>query len=178
MQRLIAIILLTVALAAAPWAAQGPVPVQAAAPATVASAGFRVAPPPYQVGIASWYGAWFQGKETTSGERFNMYALTAAHRQLPFGTRVRVTNLTNHRSVVLRINDRGPVPASRVIDLSFAAARALGFYEDGLIPVRIDLVPQLGPERGAGWIGAFGASGPTEPRRDARLSRVGAGAKY
>lgn len=95
---------------------------------------------PYQVGIASWYGSDFQGQETTSGEPFNMYGLTAAHRTLPLGTRVRVTNLLNQRSVVLRINDRGPVPRERVIDLSYAAARDLGFRAEGLVPVRIDLV--------------------------------------
>lgn len=96
---------------------------------------------PWQVGMASWYGAEFQGRETTDGEHFNMYALTAAHRTLPFGTRVRVTNLLNQRSVILRINDRGPVPADRVVDLSYAAARALGACEDGVFPVRIELLP-------------------------------------
>jgi len=141
MQRFFAIILLTVALAAAPISARGPAPVARAKNSAPNPVAFSVAKPPYQVGIASWYGAWFQGKETTNGEHFNMYAMTAAHRQLPFGTRVKVTNLLNQRSVTLRINDRGPVPASRVIDLSYAAARAIGFYEDGLIPVRIDLVP-------------------------------------
>lgn len=142
MQRFLAIILLTVALAAAPLATREPAPAPAAAAEAPAGAVFSVAKPPYQVGIASWYGPWFQGKETTSGERFNMYAMTAAHRHLPLGTRVRVTNLLNQRSVTLRINDRGPVPTSRIIDLSYAAARAIGFYEDGLIPVRIDLLPR------------------------------------
>ena len=96
---------------------------------------------PYQVGIASWYGADFQGLETSSGVPFNMYALTAAHRSLPFGTRVRVTNLKNMRSVVVVVNDRGPVPRSRIIDLSFAAAQRLNFKADGLEPVRLDLLP-------------------------------------
>jgi len=146
MQRLFAILLLAFALSLGPAVARQPVAVKAAeaAPSAAAVAAPAVAPapaPPFQVGIASWYGAWFQGKETTDGEHFNMYAMTAAHRTLPFGTRVRVTNLLNHRSIVLRINDRGPVPTSRVIDLSWGAARAIGFYEDGLIPVRIDIVP-------------------------------------
>lgn len=105
----------------------------------------RGAAEPFQVGLASWYGAEFQGRETTSGERFDMDALTAAHRTLPFGTRVRVTNLSNLQSVVLRINDRGPVPAGRVIDLSWAAARALHAAADGLFPVRLDVLPKPSP---------------------------------
>lgn len=101
----------------------------------------RVTPPaPFQVGTASWYGSKFQGQETTSGERFNMFALTAAHRKLPFGTRIRVTNLNNFRSLILRVNDRGPVPKSRVLDVSYAAARALGFRREGMTLVRIDVV--------------------------------------
>lgn len=101
----------------------------------------RVPPPaPFQVGTASWYGPRFQGKETTSGERFNMFALTAAHRKLPLGTRIRVTNLANFRSLILRVNDRGPVPKSRILDVSYAAARALGFRGQGLALIRIDVV--------------------------------------
>ncbi|MEA1834648.1 septal ring lytic transglycosylase RlpA family protein [Methylobacterium durans] len=79
-----------------------------------------------QSGVASWYGPGFQGRRTANGERFNTHAMTAAHRTLPFGTRVRVTNRTNGRSVVVRINDRGPFVGGRVIDLSNASARALG----------------------------------------------------
>lgn len=95
--------------------------------------------------MASWYGAEFQGKETTDGEHFNMYAMTAAHRTLPFGTRVRVTDLLNQRSIVLRINDRGPVPQDRVLDLSYGAAKALGACGEGVIPVRIELLPKTAP---------------------------------
>jgi rare lipoprotein A len=108
----------------------------------VAAPPATLAPTPYQVGIASWYGPFFQGKETTSGQPFDMYGLTAAHRDLPLGTRVRVTNLLNHLAVVLKINDRGPVPASRIIDLSYAAARALHFTGEGTTPVRIDVLPR------------------------------------
>jgi rare lipoprotein A len=79
-----------------------------------------------QAGIASWYGPGFHGRTTANGERFNTHALTAAHRTLPFGTKVRVTNRNNGRSVVVRINDRGPYVGGRVIDLSNASARALG----------------------------------------------------
>jgi len=141
-QRLCAFLLLAVALVAAPAAARTPQPVATGGKGTPARTPSRpVDPLPYQVGLASWYGSYFQGRETTSGEPFNMYAMTAAHRELPLGTRVRVTNLENRRSVVLRINDRGPVPTSRTIDVSYAAACALGFRVEGLVPVRIDLLP-------------------------------------
>ena len=76
--------------------------------------------------MASWYGPGFQGRRTANGERFNTHELTAAHRSLPFGTRVRVTNKTNGRSVVVRINDRGHYAGGRVIDLSNASAQAIG----------------------------------------------------
>lgn len=79
-----------------------------------------------QAGVASWYGPGFHGRRTTNGERFNTQALTAAHRTLPFGARVRVTNAQTGRSVVVRINDRGPFVGGRVIDLSHASARAIG----------------------------------------------------
>lgn len=94
----------------------------------------------YQTGRASWYGKLFQGRETASGEDYDMNAMTCAHRSLPLGSLVKVTNLRNHRSVVLRVNDRGPVPRNRIIDLSYAAARFLGFGRRGTAPVRIDLI--------------------------------------
>jgi rare lipoprotein A len=77
-------------------------------------------------GLASWYGPGFHGRKTASGERFNTGAMTAAHRSLPFGTRVKVTNVKTGRAVVVRINDRGPFVGGRVIDLSHASARAIG----------------------------------------------------
>src|SRR5246127_5955562 len=82
---------------------------------------------PYQVGTASWYGSYFQGMETASGEPYNMYDMTAAHPTLPLGSFVKVTNLRNGRAVVVRVNDRGPVVDGRIIDLSYAAARALHY---------------------------------------------------
>jgi len=91
-------------------------------------------------GIASWYGPGFHGNRSASGERFNQNALTAAHRSLPFGTNVRVTNLNNGRSVIVRINDRGPYIRGRVIDLSAAAARVLGLIRTGVAPVRIEVL--------------------------------------
>ena len=92
-------------------------------------------------GIASWYGGKFHGRRTASGEPYNMYDLTAAHRWLPFGTLVRVTNLRNHRSVVVRINDRGPFVKNRIIDLSYAAARALDMIKSGTAPVVLEKLP-------------------------------------
>ena len=93
-----------------------------------------------QTGKASWYGDAHHGRKTASGETFDMNALTAAHRTLPLGTRVLVTNLANGRSIEVRINDRGPVIPDRIIDLSFAAARALGGVGAGVFRVRIAVV--------------------------------------
>jgi len=98
-------------------------------------------PKPYQVGVASWYGDYFQGRPTASGELYDMHELTAAHPTLPLGTLVRVTNLRNGRSVVLRVNDRGPVVDGRIIDVSYNAAKVLDFKARGLQRVRLDLVP-------------------------------------
>ncbi|MDX2228963.1 MAG: septal ring lytic transglycosylase RlpA family protein [Leptolyngbyaceae cyanobacterium bins.349] len=92
------------------------------------------------VGWASWYGPGFHGNPSASGERFNQHALTAAHRTLPFGTRVLVTNLDNGQSVMVRINDRGPFHGNRVIDLSTGAARVLGLIQSGVARVRLDVV--------------------------------------
>ena len=97
---------------------------------------------PYQVGTASWYGDYFEGRPTASGEPFNMYDMTAAHLTLPLGTLVRVTNLHNHRSVIVRINDRGPYVDGRIVDLSYNAARVLHFDQQGLQRVRLDVVPR------------------------------------
>jgi rare lipoprotein A len=94
-----------------------------------------------QVGLASWYGADFQGKPTASGQIFDEEKLTAAHRTLPLRSRVRVTNLENGRSVEVRVNDRGPYVQGRVLDLSTRAAKALGMHKEGLALVRIELLP-------------------------------------
>jgi rare lipoprotein A len=92
------------------------------------------------VGVASWYGGKFHGRTTASGEPYDMHAMTAAHPNLPFGTKVRVTNLENGRSVVLRINDRGPFAKRRIIDVSRHAAEHLGFLGSGLARVRIEVI--------------------------------------
>jgi rare lipoprotein A len=93
-----------------------------------------------RVGYASWYGRDFHGRRTASGEAFDMNALTAAHATLPMPTIVRVTNLANGRSVVLRINDRGPFADDRIIDVSRAAARELRFSERGVARVRVTVM--------------------------------------
>jgi rare lipoprotein A len=94
----------------------------------------------FQFGRASWYGHALQGLPTATGEAYDMNAMTCAHRTLPLGSLVRVTNLRNHRSLVLRVNDRGPMIETRVVDLSYAAAKRLGFSHVGTVRVRIDLV--------------------------------------
>ena len=95
---------------------------------------------PYQIGTASWYGEYFDGKPTASGEDYDMYDMTAAHPTLPLGSYVRVTNLRNGRAVVVKVNDRGPLVAGRIIDLSYGAAQVLQFQQRGLQKVRLDLV--------------------------------------
>lgn len=90
------------------------------------------------VGLASWYGQRHHGRPTASGETFDMNQLTAAHRTLPFGTRLRVTNLDNGRSVVVRVNDRGPHVPGRILDLSLRAAQAIGMAANGV--VRVEMV--------------------------------------
>ena len=91
-------------------------------------------------GLASWYGEQFHGNQTASGEIYNMYEHTAAHRTLPFGTVVRVRMVENRKSVVVRINDRGPFASGRVIDLSYAAARDLGIVQAGVAEVELEVV--------------------------------------
>ena len=95
---------------------------------------------PYQLGRASWYGKRFHGHPTASGELYDMFQFTAAHRYLPLGTWVKVTNLRNSKWVMVRINDRGPVPASRIIDLSYGAAAMLEFRHSGVEWVRLDIL--------------------------------------
>lgn len=135
----------------------------------VAGCGLLVArqpPPPIEahsgateVGTASWYGPGFQGNPTSSGEIYDQYQLTAAHPTLPLGTQVEVTNLQNGRAVEVRINDRGPFVKGRAIDLSYAAARAIGMVGPGTVPVRIEVLgasrPRLPAAAYAVQVGAF-----------------------
>ena len=99
-----------------------------------------VATKKFQVGKASWYGRVFQHKKTASGEPYDMHDFTAAHRTLPLGSWVKVTNLKNDKSVMVRINDRGPITKSRILDLSYGAAMILGVGNDGVAKVRLDVI--------------------------------------
>ncbi len=93
-----------------------------------------------EYGKASYYGQEFHGRKTASGEVYDRGGLTCAHKDLPFGTRVKVTNLANNRSVVVRVNDRGPWVKGRIIDLSYAAAQKIDMIRDGIIEVKIEVV--------------------------------------
>jgi rare lipoprotein A len=132
--------LATVLLVVSLGAAQRPASSESGKTQNVVSPGKANKAKPYQIGTASWYGDYFQGKATASGEPYNMYDLTAAHPTLPLGSWVRVTNLRNGRAVVVRINDRGPVVPERIIDLSYNTARVLRFESQGLQRVRLDVV--------------------------------------
>jgi rare lipoprotein A len=101
----------------------------------------RIPSPGWQEkGTASWYGEDFHGKTTSSGEVYNMYGLSAAHKTLPLGTKVKVTNLSNGKSVIVPINDRGPFVGNRIIDMSYGAAKELDMVEAGLAEVRIEVL--------------------------------------
>jgi rare lipoprotein A len=122
-----------------------------------------------QVGMASWYGQPYHGRRAASGEIYDMEKLTAAHRTLPFGTQVRVENLENGRNIELRINDRGPFVEDRIIDVSRAAARALGMLGTGTARVRVAVISSVAETRGeifAVQVGAF-----QDPTRAERLQR-------
>lgn len=127
---------------AAPVSSIANVPSRSSSPARVAA---RVASSPaseFASGFASWYGPGFHGAMSASGERFNANALTAAHRNLPFGTQVKVTNMDNGRSVVVRINDRGPFVHNRILDISEGAARVIGLINSGVAPIRFEVLPR------------------------------------
>ena len=105
-------------------------------------------PEPYQLqGVASYYADEFNGRTTSNGETYDMHALTAAHRTLPFNSMVRVTNVLNHQSVVVRINDRGPFKEDRIIDLSFKAAELLGMIPTGTADVTLEILQSGSPGR-------------------------------
>jgi rare lipoprotein A len=105
-----------------------------------------------ETGVASWYGADFHGKLTSNKEIYDMYDMTAAHRTLPFGTYVMVTNLDNGLTATVRINDRGPFVGDRIIDLSYAAAKVLGMIGPGTVPVKLEVLKEISPAPGSqGW---------------------------
>jgi rare lipoprotein A len=116
-------------------------------------------------GIASWYGPNFHGKYTSNGEIYNMYALTAAHKTLPMNTIVKVTNLNNGKSVIVRINDRGPFVKGRIIDLSYTAGKKIGLDRTGTAPVKITVIGFKGKNYVNGYmiqVGAFLRKGGAE----------------
>jgi len=121
-----------------------------------------------QTGVASWYGKRFHGQKTSSGELYDMYAMTAAHPTLPIPSYVRVTNLANGRSVVVRVNDRGPFHASRIIDLSYAAAYRLGYIQAGSARVQVEaIVPGAGAQAAEGAAGVYLQVGAFNSRENA-----------
>jgi len=104
----------------------------------------------HETGVASWYGEEFQGDTTASGEVYDLNGLTAAHHTLPFGTTIRVTNLRNHKNILLRVNDRGPRLGKRLLDVSWSAAKHLGFVHTGTTRDRVEVVsrpPLLSAQR-------------------------------
>ena len=122
-----------------------------------------------EFGTASWYGTKFHGQSTSSGEPYDMYKLTAAHRTLPFETMVRVTNLSNGKSTTVRITDRGPFVENRIIDLSLAAAREIESVGPGVVPVRVEVLsPGVDPTTGffTVQVGAFRDRGNAERLRE------------
>ena len=111
-----------------------------------------------EVGLASWYGPPYKGRKAADGSVFDENAMTAAHRELPMGTTVRVTNLTTNQSVMVRITDRGPFVPGRTLDLSLAAAKAIGVYRTGVAKVKVEAYPLPGADPNGRWcvqIGAF-----------------------
>lgn len=120
-------------------------------------------------GLASWYGRKFHGRLTSNGERYNMYAMTAAHKSLPLPTFVEVTNLANGRSVRVKVNDRGPFIEGRVIDLSYAAAKALGMVKSGVAPVEVRAIDTEQPVGSAGQLLAATAGNAPDAPDEASL---------
>jgi len=145
------------------------VPQPAAAPAKHNKPAPAPAPPGYtEEGSASWYGVPFHGRHASNGEIYDMYKLTAAHRTLPFETMVRVTNLNNGKSTVVRITDRGPFVDNRIIDLSLAAAREVDSVGPGVVPVRVEVLGGVDPTAGffTLQVGAFRDRANAERLRD------------
>ena len=137
---------------AAPAAPVVPPAVIKAAPAAATAAAAATSGGDVIEGKLAYYGRKFAGRKTASGERFNPGAMTMAHKTLPFGTRVKVTNLKNKRSVTVRVNDRGPTTADRIGDVTVAAARKLGFVRAGLADAKLEVVGAA-PERKMGKMG-------------------------
>jgi rare lipoprotein A len=125
----------------------------------------------FQIGKATWYGGKFNGRKTANGETYDMYAMTCAHRTLPLGSWVRITNLKNKRSTLLRVNDRGPVPLNRIVDLSYAAAQRLGMV--GLAKVRVEEVNPSDPELAEQMVAQLRMADPVRVHPGDALPNVG-----
>jgi rare lipoprotein A len=125
----------------------------------------------FQIGKASWYGGKFNGRKTADGETYDMYALTCAHRTLPLGSWVRVTNLINKRSTFLRVNDRGPMAPSLIVDLSYGAAQLLGV--EGLAKVRIEEVNPSDPRLAEQMVAQLHLDDPAKVQPNDRLPAAG-----
>ncbi|VXC50601.1 Endolytic peptidoglycan transglycosylase RlpA [Oceanicaulis sp. 350] len=123
-----------------------PAPVAQHTPSSPPDADQALAPQSVQTGVASWYGPGFEGRQTANGEVFDSSLLTAAHRTMRLPSRARVTRLDTGKSIIVRVNDRGPYIVGRLIDLSHAAAQALGFEDDGLAEVRVEGLGPADPE--------------------------------
>ena len=151
------------------WGAMVVMVVLGAACATIPSSSRGV-----MQGTASWYGKPFHGRLTANGERYDMYQLTAAHRTLSFGTRLRVTSLENGRSVIIRINDRGPFVRGRIIDLSLAAAKKIGMVQNGTARVKLERLPSVVAASDPAYtvqVGAFSTMASAEEMRQSLRSR-------
>lgn len=120
----------------------------------------KVAAGHVQKGTASWYGPGFHGRKTSSGEKYDMYSMTAAHNVLPMNTVVKVTNLVNNKEVVVRINDRGPFIDDRIIDLSYGAAKQLGMLRPGTVPVRLAVLESRDTTKSNQYLAATPKSKP------------------
>ena len=138
-------LLIALTIGGVPVLTFGQTPAQPAAPAAAPGPALTGAVGETQSGLAAYYSRRLNGRRTASGERFDNGALTTAHQTLPYGTKVKVTNVKNNKSVVLRVNDRGPTQPGRILDVSRAAAQRLGFVRAGLTEVKIEVVEAAKP---------------------------------
>lgn len=129
-----------------------------------------------ETGLASWYGTKFHGQLTANGENYDLYGMTAAHKTLPLPSYVRVTNLDNQRSIIVRVNDRGPFHSDRIIDLSYAGAVKLGFAERGTARVRVEGIdPVVWQQQNKGGVAPLVAAQPQPASRSAQTAALAGG---
>jgi rare lipoprotein A len=156
------VLMVTLGLTASLVASPTVIRENASAPGTIPSGKAMAKRHWFQIGKASWYGGKFNGRKTANGETYDMYDFTCAHRTLPLGSWIRVTNLRNRRSTFLRVNDRGPMVPGRIVDLSYAAAQRLGM--DGLAKVRIEEVNPSDPAMAQEMVAELRLGDPAELR--------------